>query len=72
MRDIVTDRDFDELMYHLGNLIRLDSSPGGGGQASVVRYLSGVLSAEGIPSEQVPGPGGALNLVARLSAHRPG
>lgn len=71
MSDIVTERDFNELMYHLGNLVRLDSSPAGGGQASVVRYLAGVLAAEGIPSELVPGPGGALNLVARLSAHRP-
>lgn len=71
MKDPVTDRDCDELIYHLGNLLRLDSSAGTAGQASVARYLAGVLAAEGIPSEQVPGPGGALNLVARLSGHRP-
>lgn len=71
MTDLVTDRDLDELLYHLDNLVRLDSSAGAGGQASVARYVAGVLAAEGIPSEQVPGPEGALNLVARLSAHRP-
>ncbi len=71
MKDLVTDRDCDELIYHLGNLLRLDSSAGTGGQASVARYVAGVLAAEGVPSEQVPGPGGALNLVARLSAQRP-
>lgn len=71
MTDLVTDRDLDELLYHLDNLVRLDSSAGTGGQASVARYVAGVLASEGIPSEQVPGPGGALNLVSRLSAHRP-
>ncbi len=71
MTDLVTDRDFNELMYHLDNLIRLDSSAGTASQASVVRYLAGVLAAEGVPSELVWGPAGALNLVARLSAHRP-
>jgi acetylornithine deacetylase/succinyl-diaminopimelate desuccinylase-like protein len=71
MNDLVTDRDLDELLYHLDNLVRLDSSAGTGGQASVARYVAGVLAAEGLASEQVPGPDGALNLVARLSAHRP-
>lgn len=68
---VATDRDHDEALYHLSNLLRIDTSNPPGNEAAVVRYLAGVLGAERIPFEVVESAPGRQSLVARLSAHRP-
>jgi len=71
MQNLVSERDFQEFIHHLQYLLKIDSSPKTGGQASIVRYVAGVLSAEGVQSRQILSPDGSLNLVARVSANKP-
>jgi len=66
-----TDREHEEAMYHLGNLLGLDTSNPPGNEAAAVRYVAGVLGAERVPFEVVEPVPGRASLVARLSAHRP-
>lgn len=68
---ILTERELDELSYHLDHLVRPQSGSLGTLAGTAVRYLSGILGAEGVPCEVLEADGGSSCLVARLSAHRP-
>ena len=68
---ILNDRELDELSYHLDHLVRPGSGSLGTLAGTAVRYLSGILGAEGVSCEVVEAEGGRPCLVARLSAHRP-
>lgn len=68
---ILTDRELDELSYHMDHLVRPGSGALGPMAGTAVRYLSGILGAEGVPCEVVEADAGLPYLAARLSAHRP-
>ncbi len=67
----LTDREFDEALYHLGCLHRPGSWGRAADGAAAVRHVAGMLLGEAVAHEVIEAAPGRPCLVARASAHRP-
>lgn len=65
----MTDRFHTEAITHLRNLLRLNTTNPPGNEIAAVKYIAGVLMAEGIPSYIFEPAPGRANLVATLKGN---
>lgn len=70
--DWISPREEDEVAYHWSRLTTPDRSPLGALTGAAVRYLYGVLGAEGVTSDIATLPDGRPCLMARLQGAEPG